>query len=76
MRRTMPLTLTLALALGLAQPAFAQEAGTPAAPPQPAPQTAEAPIAVTPGSMAAGSAAGMVVVLISLGVVAIALSSL
>jgi hypothetical protein len=69
MRRFLP--VAVALSLTVVQPALAQQAVVS----EPEPQRTEAPIAVTPGSMAAGSAAGAVVVLLAVGVVAVALSS-
>lgn len=74
MRRS--LALTAAAMVVLAHPVFAEEPAAPGTAQAPVAESAEAPIAVTPGSMAAGSAAGVVVILVVLGVVAIAASSL
>jgi hypothetical protein len=74
MRRSV--ALATAAMVALSHPVIAEEPAGAGTVQQPAVQAAEAPIAVTPGSVAAGSAAGVVVILVVLGVVAIAASSL
>ena len=71
--------LPLAVVAVAASPTLGQETWAPAEPVREAPipvQQESAAGSITPGSMAAGSAAGTVIVLLGLGVIAIAMSSL